>query len=199
VTSTATPKSSFIATQAREMTQCMDKMDMNEEVEFLAKFKAENKFMAVKNNYNRITLSMLTTYLGLNPEGRTSGLLLIDEVAQVFKNTFNPPFVGKPSSSEYFLGSEFLVTLYDGSRISNETKDSFKNGLTACIEKHGVSGSFFIQPGFLYNAMVINPDEDGQLARLLIQHAEKRYFNPTNDDMEHSNAGFKGKLLSSYA
>jgi len=169
-------------------------MDLNEETEFLAKFKRDNKFLSVKNNYNKITLSMLTTYLGLNPEGRTSGVLLVDEVAQIFKNTFNPAFVGKPTSSEYFLGSDFLVTLYDGSRICNETKDAFKNNMVANIEKHGVSGSFFIQPAFLYNAMAINPDEDGVLSRLLIGHAEKRYFDASNADMRKDSDNFMSKV-----
>jgi len=149
--------------------------------------------MPVKNNFNRITLSMLTTYLGLNSEGRCSGVLLVDEVAQLFKNTFNPVFVGKPNASEYFLGSEFLVTLYDGSRICNETKDSFKSGLVSDIPEHGVSGSFFIQPAFLFNSMVINSDDDAILGRLVIGHAEKRYFDPTNDDMQVLDSAFDGK------
>jgi hypothetical protein len=114
------------------------------------------------------------------------------------ENTLNPAFIEKPTSSEYYLGSEFLVMLYDGSGICSETKDAFKSGMTANIDNHGVSGSFFIQPGFLFNAMIINRDEDGILARLLISHAESMPFDATNEDMVKGKEEHSTLIDSSY-
>jgi hypothetical protein len=127
---------------------------------------------------------MLISYLGLNTEGRYSGMLMIDEAASVFKSLFSPSCVMKPGSSgDHFLPGDFLVSLYNGTQISNETKDSYKSGLKATIEEHGLNALMCSELSNTFTAMAINPDEIGALFRIHFVLGERRFYDPSNDQI----------------
>lgn len=137
------------------------------------------KFIPPQLIYEKITLAALVEHLGCNLEGRYSAIQLVDEAASIYKTAFDPGFMGK-GMSDYFLDKSFLIKLFDGSRITNETKDAIRNQVATTVKRHGLTAFMGIQPANWFQSLLFRDDE-GIQARAFTILGERVKFDASNE------------------
>lgn len=142
----------------------------------------EPKFLPPQLIIERITYSALVDHLGCNLEGRYAAFQLVDEATTTYKNAFDPDFIGK-NGGEYFLDKSFLIKLFDGSRISNETKEAIRSKNPTHVKRHGITSFMGIQPVPWIESLMFK-DEEGASARMFTFLAERVKFDATNEEMD---------------
>lgn len=144
------------------------------------------KFMAPQIIFEKITLSALVDILGCNSEGRYSGLQLVDEATSIYKNAFDPDSMGKGQSADYFLDKSFLIKLFDGSRIANETKEAIRSKAATYVRRNGLTAFMGIQPVNWIESLMFK-DNEGTRARDFTFFAERVKFDARNAEMDEEN------------
>lgn len=120
---------------------------------------------------------MIVTYVEQNIEGRNSGMIISDEAATIFRNGFDPKQINKGVNSEHHLNTDFLITLYDGSRMSNNTMEGFRAGRDNDVEKNGLTCLLACQTSSVLACVSQNSDESGVYPRIIFLFADKREFS----------------------
>jgi len=182
---------STIDVTAEELRQCMAEWDdMSEEKareacqELLVNAPdgsaRSGKFIPPQLIYEKITLAALVEHLGCNLEGRFAAIQLVDEATSIYKNAFDPDQMGK-GQNDYYLDKSFLIKLFDGGRISNETKDAMRNKSATHVRRNGLTAFMGIQPENWLESLMFK-DNEGVAARMLCFLGERVSFDASNDD-----------------
>lgn len=125
---------------------------------------------------------MLVTHLRYNTEERFSMLQLVDEGSTIYRYCLHPLSAGKSSVSESFLSNDFIIRMFDGSRLSNDTKDAWKSNQVCDIIRHGICAYINVQPSCLFKSMAAYDDEEGIYNRMLFSFGERKMYDPSQSD-----------------
>jgi len=142
------------------------------------------KFIPPQLIYEKITLAALVEHLGCNLEGRFSAIQLVDEATSIYKNAFDPDQMGK-GQNDYYLDKSFLIKLFDGGRISNETKDAMRNKSATHVRRNGLTAFMGIQPENWLESLMFK-DNEGVAARVLCFLGERVSYDASNDDFDEN-------------
>jgi hypothetical protein len=140
----------------------------------------------------RATVAMLTTYMELKVEGRPSGIQIVEEASIIYRGLFDQHHINKAPVSEHYINSDFIITMYDGARMSNNTLAAFDKGRDQEVERNGLTCLLACQTSNVIACVSQNHDESGIYPRMLFHFAKRRKFLSKsaqyrpNEEMKHT-------------